>query len=192
MNKILKDELREIIELVKSCPPNLQDKCFEILLTDTLSNLRGGRKVVQEPNPAPNPANNGDEITNADVAKRAAAFAKGNGMEISHLQKVFDFEEEGIVTIKAPDLKVAKNSQKQKRLALLIGVEHQLMEGKFDVPTEELREMCVTYGCYDPSNFGANLKNTKQIFAGFKASGTNKLSPVGKSEAAALIAELAS
>jgi hypothetical protein len=66
------------------------------------------------------------------------------------------------------------------------------MEGSFDVPSDELREMCVTYGAYDAANFAVNMKNSKEIFAGFKAGSKNKLSPAGKSEAANLIKELSS
>jgi len=73
----------------------------------------------------------------------------------------------------------------------LIGVKHQFTEGSFDVPKDELREACVTYSAYDAANFGQNLKNMKEVFAGFKlASPSYKLSPMGKSQAALLIKEL--
>lgn len=191
MREDLKEVIKEILAIVKTCPENLQEKCFEILLNNALG--AGTRTVSVSSAPTSvEPVLSHHISLPPEVDKRIKLYAGQNNLDMSQLRKVFGFDETGVVTIEVTDLKAKKIAQQQRRLALLVGIRHQLMEGKFDVPTEEIREMCVTYGTYDAGNFGANLKSSSAIFAGFKASGTNKLSPVGKKEAAELIVELAS
>jgi len=185
-------EIKEIVELVKMCPQNLQEKCFEILLNHALSQKEDRHttpmtKGMAEGQPS-------DDIQGAppEIKKRLKAFTGQHQLSETEIYKVFSVDEAGNVDIVVTDLKSKKVAQQQRRLALLIGVKHQLADGSFDVPKDELREACVTYGPYDAANFGANLKNMKEIFAGFKPTATNKLSPLGKSQAASLIKELAS
>jgi hypothetical protein len=185
----LKEEIKDILEIVKSCPPNLQEKCFEILLTEALKGT--SPSVPPSPTPVPSVGVYSAEVP-PEVKKRIRAFAGQNGLTEDQIAKVFAVDDAGTVSIEATDLKVNKTAKKQRRLALLIGIRHQFMEGSFDVPLDELRELCVTYSAYDPANFAANLKNMKELFSGFKAGATNKLSPTGKSEGAALIKELIS
>lgn len=190
MNKDeLKKELKEVIELVKLCPPNLQEKCFEMLL-ETF--LKKGASSGQSTSPINEIISTSVSDIPVEVNKRLKAFAAQNGLSDDLIQKAFNFDELGNVSIEVTDLKASKTSRRQRNLALLIGVRHQFMEGNFDVPTEELREMCVTYGTYDAANFTTNLKGMKEIFAGFKLGTTNKLSPLGKKLAADLIKELTS
>jgi len=185
----LKREIKEILELVKVCPQNLQEKCFEILLNQALlKKVTGGGG---QPEPAMthlSSASIPDEIR-----KRIKAFGAKFELTEDAILKVFGVDELGNVNIEITDLKTKKMAQQQRRLALLIGVRHQFMEGSFDVPTEELREMCVNYSAYDAPNFSSSLKKFKDdIFAGFKPSATNKLSARGTKEAAELTKELAS
>lgn len=187
----LKKEIKEILELVKVCPQNLQEKCFEVLLNYALS-VKGGHSTPT-PSKVPTadiPDANIQEVP-PEVKKRIRAFAGSHQLSEAEIYKVFNVEETGNVSIEATDLKAKKISQQQRRLALLIGVKHQFTEGSFDIPKDELREACVTYSAYDAANFVQNLKNMKEIFAGFKPNATTyKLSPMGKSQAASLIKEL--
>ena len=184
----IKEEIKDILEIVKSCPANLQEKCFEILLTYALKGSSSSPAPLQPPAPlAGFPVEAPPEIT-----RRIRAFAAQNGLGDEMIFKVFAVDDVGTVSVEVTDLKVNQNAKKQRRLALLIGLRHQFMNGSFDVPLDELREMCVTYSAYDAPNFATNLKNMKEIFSGFKPGTTNKLSPKGKSEGAALIKELAS
>jgi len=184
-------EIKEIIEIVKTCPQNLQEKCFEVLLTNALGQTKkqaaqnATSEVVKKTQ---------DENSNVpiEISKRIKTFAGQFGLTEAAVSKVFLTDESENVSIEVTDLKAKKTSQQQKRLALLIGARHQFMEGSFDVPNDELREMCVTYGAYDAANFATNTKNFKEIFAGFKSGAKNKLSPIGKKEAANLIKELSS
>jgi hypothetical protein len=192
MNKTdLIKEIKEIVEIIKSCPQNLQEKCFEILLTNALSQTK--KQVTQ--NNTPEVTQKTASIDNnvpTEISKRIKTFAGQFGLSETDVSRVFLADESGNVSIEVTDLKAKKTSQQQRRLALLIGARHQFMEGSFDVPNDELREMSVTYGAYDAANFAVNIKNFKKIFAGFKSGAKNKLSPVGKKEAADLIKELSS
>lgn len=187
----LKKEIKEILELVKVCPQNLQEKCFEILLNHALS-IKGGHSISMPPKvPTADITDANIQEVPPEVKKRIRAFAGSHQLSEAEIYKVFNVEETGNVSIEATDLKAKKISQQQRRLALLIGVKHQFTEGSFDIPKDELREACVTYSAYDAANFVQNLKNMKEVFAGFKPNATTyKLSPMGKSQAASLIKEL--
>lgn len=191
MNKSdLIKEIKEIVEIAKTCPANLQEKCFEILLNHSLGHTKKTSQNTESENTVKK--QNEDAGIPPEITKRIKTFAGQFGLAEGSISKLFLADETGNVSIEVTELKAKKTSQQQRRLALLIGVRHQFMEGSFDVPSDELREMCVTYGAYDAANFAVNLKNSKEIFAGFKAGAKNKLSPAGKSEAANLIKELSS
>lgn len=190
----LAKEIKEIVELVKICPQNLQEKCFEILLSHALSQKEVNRPVVimDKDMSGKNLPISINQNVPAEIQKRLKTFAGQHQLTEDEIRKLFNLDDAGNVSIEATDLKSKKVAQQQRRLALLIGVKHQLADGNFDVPKDELREACVTYGAYDAANFVQNLKNMKEIFAGFKPTATNKLSPLGKKQAAELIKELAS
>jgi len=186
----LKKEIKDILELVKLCPDQLKEKCFEILLSHFLETQK------QLSGPIAPPGKDSGAVTTKpnvpeDILKRVRVFSGQHNIKIEEVEKSFSFDDLGNVNIEVTDLKTAKTTQKQRRLALLIGLRHLFLEGSLEVPTQELREMCVTYATYDAPNFSTNLKNMSAIFAGFKSGSNNKLSPLGKKEAADLIKELA-
>ena len=195
----LKNELEEIVKIVEVCPKELQEKCFELLLADYLARERfqsqhspsarqtePTRMTRTEPHPV------SEETLPPDVARRMRTFASQFSLSVDAVLKVYQVDELGNVNIEATDLKASQNSKRQRRLALLLGGKHQFQQGSFDVPTEELRELCVTYGAYDAANFMTNMKNAKEILAGFRPDATNKLSPTGKAELGSLLKEITS
>lgn len=187
-----KKELKEILELVKVCPRELQEKCFEILLTHALSR-RSAAHVKERVQEGERPTLPRQELElPTQIERRMKAFAAQHGLSLDEITKVYSVDELGNVNIEVTDLKASKTAQRQRNLALLVGGRHQFMEGSFDVPLEELRELCVTYSAYDAANFMKNLKSSRELFAGFKPNATNKLSPKGKSELGSLIKALAS
>jgi hypothetical protein len=197
MNKDdLKKEVQAILEVVGLCPKELQEKCFELLLADYLAEdrLATGRILPTIEKPQPERVQISSpmdlEALPPEVEKRMRVFATSYGLTVADMLKIYHVDELGNVSIEVIDLKTAKTSKRQRRLALLLGGRHQFQEGSFDVRTEELRELCVTYSAYDAANFMANLKNSKEILAGFKPDSTNKLSPAGKAELGTLLKEL--
>lgn len=186
----LEKELKEILSVIKVCPKDLQEKCFEILLQNALSKTVPAEAQTTTTRA---PISTTAVSVQPEIEKRVKTFAGNHKLSNTDITAVFGFDDTAGVTIEVTDLKAKKISQQQRRLALLIGVRHQFAEGNFDVPKDELRESCVTYSAYDAANFVQNLKNMKEIFAGFKPSSTTfRLSPKGKSHAAELIKELAS
>jgi hypothetical protein len=194
----LAKEVQDILKVVGLCPKELQGKCFELLLSDYLAEAKlvqgrslsavsahqSERPKIAEPVTA--------QALPTEVRKRMEVFAVQFGLTIDKLLDIYHVDELSNVSIEVTDLKSGKTAKRQRRLALLLGGKHQFQDGSFDIPTEELRELCVTYGAYDAANFMANLKNSKEILAGFKPDATNKLSPVGKAELGALLKELTS
>jgi hypothetical protein len=192
----LKKEVQDILEIVELCPKELQEKCFELLLADhlaasrlTLARISPSVEKSQAERSLLSMAMTAEALP-TQIEKRMRVFATQFSLAVDDMLKIFHVDELGNVSIEVIDLKAAKTSKRQRRLALLLGGKHQFQEGSFDVPTEELRELCVTYGAYDAANFMANLKNSKEILAGFKPDATNKLSPTGKAELGALLKEL--
>jgi hypothetical protein len=194
----LKEELRDILEIVALCPKELQEKCFELLLANYLAEFRlapGRASTPVEKSQLDRPQISvpiSVEALPPEIEKRMRVFATPYNLTVVDLLKIYQVDELGNVSIEVTDLKTAKTSKRQRRLALLLGGRHQFQSGSFDVPTEELRELCVTYSAYDAANFMANLKNSKEILAGFRPDATNKLSPTGKSELGSLLKELIS
>lgn len=194
-NDELKESIQEILKVVDICPKELQAKCFELLLLDYLAANKPARiRTTQDALPTPSQPSpvllSSEAELPPETARRMRVFASANGLSVDQILKTYHVDELGNVSIEAIDLKAAKTAKRQRRLALLLGGKYHFQAGSFDVPTEELRELCVTYGAYDAANFMANLKNSREILAGFKPEGTNKLSPLGKAELGGLLKEL--
>ena len=152
-------EIKEIVELVKMCPQNLQEKCFEILLSHVLSQKEDRYATPAAKGVAVDQPTDNTQETPPEVKKRINAFSGQHQLSEAEVYKVFSVDETGNVNIEVTDLKSKKIAQQQRRLALLIGVKHQFTDGSFSVPKDELREACVTYSAYDAANFVQNLKN---------------------------------
>jgi hypothetical protein len=195
-------KIKEFIEISKSCPDNLQEKCFDLLLSDYLFQLRtkssGAGETLKHTNPARDESKKEDEkkaksqedIEEKDIHVKAKKFLNKAGLTIENINQLFYKEGEKFLPL-YDELKTTKASESQIRIALLQAFLSGLSSGEFEFNGELVREEAQIRKCYDTPNFAAHFKNNKELFDGFtkykKSSPTIKLSPQGKTKLAEII-----
>lgn len=179
MFEIVKQHLKDIIEIADTCPEKYQVKCFEILL----DSLARGTAAVPAIQAAPSPA------TVTEITKTASSFFSRNSINQEQWTRVFhiDGNEYNIIV---QDLKEKTVSSRQIKLALLLGVKSLFETGTASISKDELINMCKQYATYDPSNFAAHMKKQKNLFLR-KGSRGWELTRPGQEKAAEVIKELA-
>lgn len=160
----LKDEVKEIVEIVALVPEPQKAMCFEMLLKETLANRRPLQVPPQASAALTSKAAASTELA-ADLAVSADPTVNGNqpkvneGLDIVlpdlHI-KTRKFMEKGEVTLTqlnelfykkddafeslSVDLKVTKMSEAQIRIALLQALHNSLASGDFQTTVEAVRE----------------------------------------------------
>jgi hypothetical protein len=204
----LKTEIKEIIEIVKSCPENLQEKCFEILLTNLLKpeskNIKKDNPTVTETTqvetkkeePKEEGNGNGDgkeidsEISLKDFHIKTKKFFEAKGITIEHLNKLYYKDHEKLLPL-YEELGTNKISETQIRIALLTAFENSFSNGDFEFSKTTVRERCKLLKSWDANNASNNYRNNKDFFDDIDSDDSIKLSALGKDELAKVLKELA-
>lgn len=190
----LKEEVKEIVEIVALVPDEHKAMAFEMLLKDTLARRHAPPKPAPHPPPpspapeakaakSPAPADDPGEGTSGGKAHAGAQPKVNEGSDIvmSDLHvKTKKFLEKGEVTLDqlndlfykegdsfeslSMDLKVTKMSEGQIRIALLQALQNSLATGDFSTTVESVREECKARKTYDLANFAANIKGAADLF----------------------------
>ncbi len=198
MNATLKDKVLEFIEIAEGCPPKYQEKCFELLLGNYLSNITGriinpDEELKNQVLPPVIPKNEQRELVSTDLHLRVQRFLKDSTLDLTHLNHVFYKEEESI-NLLIDDLKSTKGSEIQIKISLINSLVNAINTGNFEFDGEEVRAECQKRKAYDKANFAANYKNNASLFEAFSTYDKNnsiiKLSEIGKARLAELIKEL--
>jgi hypothetical protein len=202
----LKERIKEFSSIAKSCPENLQEICFELLLKDYLSQIKAPIQKSSQPQHT-DQSKSDDSAQNAvieeessqedfkitDLHVKARKFLSDQDLNIDHINQIFYKEGEKVEPL-FDDLKTTKSAESQTRIALLQALKYAISSGSFEFDGETVREETVVRKCYDASNFTANFKNNKTFFEGFekydKKSAKIKLSKYGRDELAAIIRDL--
>jgi hypothetical protein len=206
----LKKEVKQILEIVKECPENLQQTCFEILLRDFLDSqirVEGKGKEVQSSTankPHETPAaekgavnkttlsGEASDLKFAELHVKAKKFMEKYKISIDQLNQLFYKENDQILPL-FDDLKTTRSSESQIRVALLKALINALSTGEFQATTEDIRAECQARKCYDMNNFGGNFTNNASLFDFKKYTAKLKtvtLSEEGKKELSEVIEEL--
>ncbi|KQV91911.1 hypothetical protein [Pelomonas sp. Root1237] len=190
----LKEEIKEIVEIVALVPEPLKVMCFEMLLKNALSK--------RESPPKPPPPAHTDQKQESKVAKAADAEEKlaeaidlgasrslgaqpkvGGGSDINmsdlHM-KTKRFMATGGVTLEhinnvfykegdnfellITDFGATSMSDGQMRIAMFQALHQALLDGEFTTTVEAVREECRMRKCLDAPNFTKNFKNNASIF----------------------------
>ena len=198
MDQDLKNKIAEIVELVITVPANLQEKCFEVLLSHYLA--KGG-ETKKKVSPTTEETETGtadiqtglkagEDLQQTDLHVKARKFLEKQGLMIDHLNQLF-YKEADEVKPLYEDLKTTKTAESQIRIALLLALHNGITTGEFTFNGETVREECRVRKCYDGANFSKNFKNKAALFEGFekydKGSPGIKLSDSGRKELAELI-----
>lgn len=190
----LKEQIREIVDIVALVPESLKTTCFEMLLKDALSH----RRAPHPPPPAPAPitppvappatnwtapaSDSSDADTGGTVRPAIQPkVAEGSDITLADIHmKARKFLKKGEVTLLqlndlyykdsggfeslTIDLGVTKMSEAQTRIALLQALHNALSDGDFQTTVEAVREECKMRKSYDSTNFTANIKNNAGYF----------------------------
>ena len=202
MNKEeLAKELKEILDLVKLCPSNLQEKCFELLFSTILDKetplkAKKGDTLGKSEGEVENPETkikdvSGSEIKLSDLHVKAKRFLE-KGVPIEQINNIF-YKEGSEFKPVYDHLKTTKLSESQIRVTLLEALRQGLVSGEFGTDTDKVKDLCEIYKCYDSPNYAATFKRLSELFnEEYKKGVTLTLSPKGKEKLVEIIKDLAS
>jgi len=197
----IKQEIKDIIEIVNQCPTELQEKCFELLLNNLLQEIssKADKKVpkqkqIQEDENVNNSnsekthqnnnnVNDYDDIQITDFHIKVRKLL-GEKVTMEKINELYYKENDSILPL-YEEMATNQASQSQVRLALLTAFENAISSGEFEFNVDEIRKRCQDMKCYDRANFGANFKKSKHLFeddSEFKKGKKIKLSTSGKKE----------
>lgn len=206
MSEKLKQKIEEFVALTKDCPENLQEKCFELLLSDYLQQLRPKVPDVTQIPKNPKPTSDGnlgqgddkktpqqEDISETDLHVKARQFLKKASLTVDHINQLFYKEDDNFLPL-YDDLKTTKAAESQIRVALLHALLSGMHTGDFEFNGESVRNEVQIRKCFDQPNFATIFKKNSDLFDGFtnysKTSPTIKLSAEGKARLAEVIKEL--
>lgn len=209
----LKADVLDIASIARACPENLQERCFELLLSHYLDGLsttaaKDKEGIPQEQAPAhiqdstestssgqPNASQPSSEqdLTVNDVHVKARKFLEKYGRSVADLNQLFYKEGDEFKPL-YEDLRTTKIAESQIRLALLAALKEGITTGDFVFDGEQVRVECQVRKCYDKANFAATFKRNAVLFDAFDSyhseSPNVKLSEAGKEQLSGLIIEL--
>ena len=191
-----KEKIEEILSLVKLCPEQLQEKCFELLFAQYFAN----QKQTKEPEEGNTTQSNdnseqaepeSEAIQLRDLHAKVKTFISKGDITLEQLNDIF-YKEDGEIKPLYDDLKTKGMSDAQIRLTLLGALQNAISTGNFTIEIEEVRRMCDVHKCYDGKNFTTNFKKNKIFFTEEYKKGvtTLSLSADGKKEVIEVIPQL--
>ena len=174
MYEELKAEIKEIIEITKECPAELQQRCFEILLDNYLQKFKTTRSVqtviaqnedkVDESSIESNEVSTTtSDITENDFHVKVRKLFQLNNINVTDLNRIY-YKENGQLLPYYESMHSTKMSECQIRLTLLTAFEEGFATGDFAVNGENVRKRCQELKCYDSPNFATNFKNNAALF----------------------------
>src|SRR5688500_3068896 len=182
MYQKIKDEIKDIIQIVNECPDSLKEKCFEILLSNLLheTSPKSVKKALEKQDTHSNDDSHDDkktppiveelkdteeEISKKELHAKTKRFMETEGVSLEQLNKMY-YKDNGNILPLYDDLGTNKMAEAQIRITLLMAFENSLRNGEFEVNGELVRKRCIDLKYYDKANFSANFKNNKEIFEG--------------------------
>jgi len=203
--KGLKEKILEFASIAKACPENLQEKCFELLLSNFLTEQNPEPKHKREKPSGEveqeKPKDNGEKATESkqediqerDVHVKVKALMKKEGITIEQINNIF-YKENGELKPLYDDLKTTKAAESQIRISLLTALRNAIQNGDFQFNGEDVRKETQVRKCFDATNFAVNFKNKKSLFDNLEKYDKNKplvnLSSDGKTRLSEIIKEL--
>ena len=170
--------LEDVVAIADSLPEKYQLKGFEVILSGIIQQSAAPGEEKLELSPVSSLVKR--QLPNVLVQKQVSR---------DEIERVLHFD--GMTyNIIVGDLKVTSTSQKQIRLALLVGAKNLLETGKDAlVARDELIDTCRRYSAYDSANFARHMKANRQNF--LERTGGWLLTIPGQQKASELIKELA-
>jgi hypothetical protein len=187
--------LDRILELVTKCPKELQEKCFEVLLSGYVQLEVGAINprphTEQQKGPQPQQQTPAPEShVPPTILPRFKNTAKRLGVTPENLESLFDFSIDPF-TLHALNLPGKKKADKARNAALLAASRSYLATGSWSADWKEVKSLCVDHNCYDAPNHTVNLKKgTSTLFKSVEPGKAIELSSGGVKEAEKLLKNL--
>lgn len=186
--------LKRILELVATCPKELHEKCFEVLLSGYV------QREVGTSTPSA-PAAHAQEIQHQvppseshipeSVLPRFKTMAKRLDVSPERLESLFDFNVDPF-TLHAVTLPGKKNAERTRQVSLLAASRSYLATGSWSADWQEVKSLCVDHNCYDAKNHVVILKKGgSSLFKNIEPGKPIALSSEGKKEAEQLLKNIA-
>lgn len=206
----MKEEIKNIIDIVQQCPEKFQERCFEILLNQYMADCREKKyenksaykspQIKEEDKKAEttyiDENSQTEEIKQTDFHIKVQRFMTTHGISISDINNLYYKENDKLLPL-YETLGSTKMSECQMRIALLTAFENSYSDSNGDMyfNGEVVRQRCQAMKCYDMPNFSANFKKNSGFIDNFNdkydKNASYLLSIEGKKELAKIITELA-
>jgi hypothetical protein len=186
-----KADIAEIVEIVKTVPEALQQRCFELLFEAAFSNV----KSVPDPKPeikeAVAPQEKKSSPSDKKLPPNVMAFIRRQNVTLEELGKLFMLEHEPLLPVyKMPNGAIAKS---QLTKVMMVILENGLLNNSLSASYSELRASARDDGFFD-GNFNKLFK--RDLFKGVGKEGVTddtviELTGSGMEKLAEVIKELA-
>ena len=182
--------LDRILELVTKCPKELQETCFEVLLSGYVQ-MEVGSAAASSAQAQQQPAARHESGIPQVVLSRFQTAAEHMDVDLKKLEALFDFTVHpfSLQTVSVPG---KNNEDKTRSVALLAAAHSYFATGGWNADWHEVIYLCVEQNCYDLATFSITLKKGVGMF--FKNVEPGKpidLSSAGIKEAERLLKSLA-
>lgn len=186
-----KPQLEQILALVKLCPENLQEKCFELLLNAYLA--KGKAPAAAPAEPLRNTKEEADEnektyVIPEAIKTRFMSLASRTKVSVDKAAELFDFNADPF-TYHALVVPGTSKAERMKNLALMLALKSYLTTTAWTADWKEFRAACIDHGCWDQGNAPSIMKN--DWFKNASAATDITLTSSGTKAAEALFAKLA-
>ncbi|MBV6814686.1 hypothetical protein ACE15N_21265 [Xanthomonas campestris pv. passiflorae] len=191
-----KPKLQEILELVNLCPENLQEKCFELLLSAYLDSkatkapvfLPASQQILSTQVGEINQENNSGSNGVPELIKtRFNSLVSRTKVSAAKAVELFDFNVDPF-TYHGVSVPGSSNREKMRNVALLLALKSYLISANWDADWKEFRVMCMDHNCWDQGNVFSAMKH--EWFKKASSSEGIVLSPSGRTAADTIFAKL--
>jgi hypothetical protein len=187
-----------VLQLVAKCPKELQEKCFEILLSGYVQFEVDQAKPRLSPDPQKTQQTQQQQGPPAESSIPSAALSRFRnmagrlGVTVDRLEKLFDFSVDPFA-LQAIRLPGKTSAEKTREVALLAASRSYLAAGTWSADWQELKSLCVDHNCYNVANHTVYLRRgvEEALFKGVESGKAIELSAGGVRKAEQLLKGLA-
>lgn len=190
-----KSDIASIVEIVKTVPEALQQRCFELLFELAFvgkTKATASERAVDEPE---KDKGKGEEANPGakKLPSNVLAFAHRQSVTREQIAKLFMFEHDPLLAVYKID--PANTAKAQLTKVMMVILENGLLNNSLSAPFTELREAVRDDGFMD-KNFNRNLRHRVNLFKGavksdsVDESGTVELTGEGMAKLAEIVKEM--
>lgn len=155
--------LERILALVKQCPANLQEKCFELLLSKYLATYpTSGTPKNNTGGSGTNPTGNNqtDAATSVPEAirNRFNAIVSRTKASMDKAVSLFDFNTDPF-TYHAISIPGTSKREQMRNVALMLALRGYLTGTNWSADWKEFRANCLDHNCWDQNNVVNTMKH---------------------------------